>query len=122
MRRVDVRIAVDQSIRTPLNRRACRWPTAPISRSSPLRRWGVRRALRVVAESRGLPCVVAAEVESSIDLRGWHWRGAAGCRTRQCARRARLLAGDIVSDARSLIVEDGYLPVAPMPPPLIPRG
>lgn len=29
---------------------------------------------------------------------------------------ARLLTGDIVGDARSLIVVDGYLPVAPMPP------
>ena len=28
---------------------------------------------------------------------------------------ARLLAGDLVSDARSLIPADGYLPVAPMP-------
>ena len=28
---------------------------------------------------------------------------------------ARLLAGDLVSDARSLIPDDGFLPVAPMP-------
>jgi O-succinylbenzoate synthase len=29
---------------------------------------------------------------------------------------ARLLGGDLVSDARSLIATDGFLPVAPMPP------
>lgn len=78
---------------------------------------GVRRALRI-AETCGLCCVVAAEPRSTIATAGdlalagvlpddgfAHELGGLA-----------LLAGDVVSAARSLIPVDGYLPVAPMPP------
>lgn len=117
-RRVDVRIAVDQSIRDAAE--PLRLPLADradIAVLTVAALGGVRRALRV-AESCGLPCVVAAEVESSIGISGG--LALAGVLPdvglASALGGARLLAGDIVSDARSLIVEDGYLPVAPMPP------
>jgi O-succinylbenzoate synthase len=116
-RRVAVRIAVDQSIRDaaePLRLALTGAADIAVLTVGPL--GGVRRALRV-AETCGLPCVVAAEWGSSIGIAGAvalagvlpdaGFAGSLG--------GARLLAGDLVSDARSLIPADGCLPVAPMP-------
>lgn len=77
---------------------------------------GVRRALRV-AETCTLPCVVAGGVETSIGLAGGV--ALAGVLPdsgfASALGGARLLSGDVVGDARSLIPAGGYLPVAPMP-------
>lgn len=77
---------------------------------------GVRRALRV-AETCGLPCVVATAMQSSIGI-------AAGLALAGVLpdigfaselATVGLLTGDLVSAGRTLIPVDGYLPVAPMP-------
>ena len=117
-RRVRVRIAVGRSItesaeplRLPLAE------SADIAVLSAGALGGVRRALRV-AEASALPCVVSGELESSIGVAG----GLALAGVLPDVGLAselggvRLLAGDVVSDARSLIPVDGFLPVAPMPP------
>jgi len=117
-RRVDVRIAVYPSITDPAE--PSRMPLTDYADIAVLTvgaLGGVRRALRV-AETCGLPCVVAGELGSSIGVAGGlalagvlpdvGFAGALG--------GVRLLVGDVVSDARSLIPADGYLPVAPMPP------
>ncbi|TGD88329.1 O-succinylbenzoate synthase [Mycolicibacterium sp. CH28] len=78
---------------------------------------GVRRALRV-AETCGLPCVVASAPGTTIGLAGG--LALAGVLPElefDCGLgTAAVLAGDLVSQARSLIPVEGYLPVAPMPP------
>jgi O-succinylbenzoate synthase len=117
-RRVDVRIAVGRSISDA---------DAPLS--LPLREsadvavltvgalGGVRRAWRV-AEAYELPCVAAVELASSIGIAG----GLALAGVLPDAGFAStlggacLLTGDVVSDVRSLIPDEGHLPVAPMPP------
>ncbi len=117
-RRVDVRIAVDQSIRDaaePLRLALADCADIAVLTVGPL--GGVRRALRV-AETCALPCVVAGELQSSIGISGG--LALAGVLPdvgfASALGGARLLVGDVVSDARSLIPVDGYLPVAPMPP------
>lgn len=111
-RRVNVRIgvAVSPTIPTPAG-------CADVAVLSVGALGGVRRALRV-AETCEIPCVVAAEPHSSIGLAGG--LALAGVLPdadfASALGGARLLAGDLVSDARSLIPRDGYLPVAPMPP------
>ena len=117
-RRVRVRIAVGRSIteaaeplRLPLAE------SADIAVLSAGALGGVRRALRI-AEASALPCVVAGELASTIGVAG----GLALAGVLPDVGLAselggvRLLAGDVVSDARSLIPVDGFLPVAPMPP------
>lgn len=117
-RRVDVRIAAEQSVRhaaEPGRLALSDAADVAVLRVGPL--GGVRRALRV-AESCGLPCVVSSAVESSIGLSGGlalagalpELRWACGLAT------ASLLAGDLVGEGRRLVPVDGYLPVAPMPP------
>jgi O-succinylbenzoate synthase len=117
-RRVDVRIAVDQSVRdapAPVSLPLADFADIAVLSVGPL--GGVRRALRV-AESCDLPCVVAGEQQSSIGVAG----GLALAGVLPDAGLASelggalLLTGDVVSDARRLIPVDGYLPVAPMPP------
>ena len=78
---------------------------------------GVRRALRF-ADKCGLPCVVSSARESTIGSAGG--LALAGVLpdpgfAHQLGGVA-LLSGDLVSAGRSLIPEDGHLPVAPMPP------
>ena len=117
-RRVDIAIAVGASIRDsaePMRLRLADCADIAVLTVGAL--GGVRRALRV-AETSALPCIVAGELQSSIGIAGGlalagvlpdvGFAGALGS--------ARLLSGDLVSDARSLIPVDGYLPVAPMPP------
>ena len=116
-RRTGVRIAVDQSVREaaqPGRLSLAGAADVAVLTVGPL--GGVRRALRL-AETCGLPCVVAAELGSSIGIAGAVALAGVLPDAGFAAElgTARLLAGDLVSDARSLIPADGYLPVAPMP-------
>jgi o-succinylbenzoate synthase len=117
--KVDVRIAVHVSIRhagDPLGVSLADAADVAVLTCGPL--GGVRRALRV-AEACGLPCVVSSALETSVGLAGGlalagalpELRFACGLGTRS------LLTGDLVAAPRSLVPVDGYLPVAPMPPP-----
>ncbi|MCB0946111.1 MAG: O-succinylbenzoate synthase, partial [Mycobacterium sp.] len=117
-RRVDVRIAVDESIRDapdPFGLALAEAADVAVLTVNAL--GGVRRALRM-AENCALPCVVSAEPDSSVGLAGGlalagalpELAGACGLGT------AAVLVGDLVSPWRSLIPVDGHLPVAPMPP------
>ena len=117
-RRVDIPIALDQSIRDapdPLMLPIAE--AADIAVLTVAALGGARRALRV-AEGCDVPCVAAAEWGSSVSIAG----GLALAGVLPDAGFAHpvggalLLAGDLVSDARSLIPVDGHLPVAPMPP------
>lgn len=117
-RRVEVPVAVDQSLREaaePLRLSLAEAVDIVVLTVGAL--GGVRRALRV-AESCGLPCTVAAEPESSVGLSGGLALAGVLPDTRYAATLggARLLSGDMVSAGRSLIAVDGFLPVAPMPP------
>jgi O-succinylbenzoate synthase len=77
---------------------------------------GVRRALRV-AEICGVPCVVAASLQSSVGIAGGLALAGVLPESGFASELATvaLLRGDVVSAGRSLIPVDGYLPVAPMP-------
>jgi O-succinylbenzoate synthase len=115
-RLVDVPIAVDQSLREGANPRAVA-ASADIAVLTVGALGGVRRALRV-AEICGIPCAVAAEVESSVGMSGG--LALAGVLDdigyASAVGGVRLLSADVVSAGRSLLPRDGYLPVAPMPP------
>ena len=117
-RRVDIRIAIDVSLRHADDAMTVPLVTAAdvvVLKSGPL--GGVRRALRV-AEICELPCVVSSSRESSVGLAGGlALAGALPELPFACALdTVTLLAGDLVADARSLVPIDGHLPVAPMPP------
>lgn len=117
-RRVDVRVAVDQSIREsadPLGLALTEAADVAVLTVGAL--GGVRRALRI-AESVGLPCVAAAEVQSSVAIAGGVALAGVLPDTgyAHSLGGALLLDGDVVSDARHLVPVDGHLPVAPMPP------
>lgn len=119
-RRIDVRIAADESIRRaadPLRVAVTDAADIAILKCTPL--GGVRRALRV-AEAVGLPCVVSSALETSIGLSAQLALAAAlpdlefACGLGTLA----LLEGDVV--AESLRPVDGHLPVtrsAPLPDP-----
>ncbi|MFI9405418.1 o-succinylbenzoate synthase [Nocardia sp. NPDC052316] len=115
-RRVDVRIAADESIRRaedPLQVAVAGAADIAVLKCTPL--GGVRRALRV-AEAAGLPCVVSSALETSVGLAAQlalagalpELRFACGLGT------LSLLTGDVVRD--SLRQVDGYLPVPTTPP------
>ncbi|MEU5853047.1 o-succinylbenzoate synthase [Saccharopolyspora shandongensis] len=115
-RRVNVRIAADESIRRaddPLRVAVAGAADVAIIKATPL--GGVRRALRV-AEACGLPCVVSSAVESSVGLAAQlalagslpELPFACGLGT------VALLDGDVVAD--SLLPADGHLPVLRRPP------
>ncbi|MEV5538090.1 o-succinylbenzoate synthase [Saccharopolyspora shandongensis] len=115
-RRVNVRIAADESIRRaddPLRVAVAGAADVAIIKATPL--GGVRRALRV-AEACGLPCVVSSAVESSVGLAAQlalagslpELPFACGLGT------VALLDGDVVAD--SLLPVDGHLPVLRRPP------
>ncbi|OLF16737.1 o-succinylbenzoate synthase [Actinophytocola xanthii] len=117
-RRVDVRIAADESIRRaadPLRVALAEAADVAVLKCAPL--GGVRRALRV-AEACGLPCVVSSALETSVGLAaGLALAGALPTLDFACGLGTlSLLAGDVVGPARSLLPVDGYLPVAPVPP------
>lgn len=117
-RRVTVPIAVDQSIGEALDPIGLDLgDAADIAVLTVGALGGVRRALRV-AEMCGLPCVAASGLESSIGIAGAIALAGVLPETGFAAEAgtAGLLTGDAVSDARSLVLVDGRLPVAPMPP------
>ncbi|GLY69121.1 o-succinylbenzoate synthase [Amycolatopsis taiwanensis] len=110
-RRVDVRIAADESIRRaedPVKVAVAGAADIAVIKVSPL--GGVRRALEV-AEASGLPCVVSSAVETSVGLAaGLALAGALPTLDFACGLGTRsLLAGDVTSD--SLSPADGFLPV-----------
>ncbi|CAN5301023.1 enolase C-terminal domain-like protein [soil metagenome] len=116
-RRVDVRVAADQSVRYaqhPLDVSRADAADIAVLTCAPL--GGARRALRV-AEVCELPCVVSSALETSVGLAaGLALAGALPELSFACGLGTRtLLAGDVVAPSRSLVPVDGHLPVAPMP-------
>jgi len=110
-RRVDVRIAADESIRRaedPLKVAVAGAADIAVLKVAPL--GGVRRALEV-AEACGLPCVVSSAVETSVGLAaGLALAGALPSLEFACGLGTlSLLEGDVC--APSLSPVDGYLPV-----------
>ncbi|MFF3221592.1 o-succinylbenzoate synthase [Nocardia suismassiliense] len=115
-RRVDVRIAADESIRRaedPLKVAVAGAADIAVLKCTPL--GGVRRALRV-ADAAGLPCVVSSALETSVGLAAQlALAGALPELEFACGLGTlSLLNGDVVSD--SLRQVDGYLPVPRTPP------
>jgi O-succinylbenzoate synthase len=110
-RRVNVRIAADESIRRaedPLKVAVAGAADIAVLKVSPL--GGVRRALEV-AEACGLPCVVSSAVETSVGLAaGLALAGALPELEFACGLGTMsLLEGDVC--AKPLSPVDGYLPV-----------
>jgi O-succinylbenzoate synthase len=116
-RKVDVRIAIDESVRDaqdPGELSLAEAADVVVLTCGPL--GGVRRALRL-AETYELPCVVVSTAATSIGAAAaLALAGALPELLFACGLGTRLLlAGDLVSEQRSLAPIDGYLPVAPMP-------
>lgn len=116
-RRVDVPLAVDQSIWESAEPLALSLDDAvDVAVLNVGGLGGVRRALRI-AESFDLPCVASSDVQASIAIAG----GLALAGVLPDAGYAHslggalLLRGDVVSEARHLAPVEGHLPVAPMP-------
>ncbi|MDX3193220.1 o-succinylbenzoate synthase [Streptomyces sp. MN03-5084-2B] len=110
-RRVDVRIAADESIRRaedPLKVAVAGAADIAVLKVAPL--GGVRRALEV-AEACGLPCVVSSAVETSVGLAaGLALAGALPSLEFACGLGTlSLLEGDVCAEPLSPV--DGYLPV-----------
>ncbi|MBE8524204.1 o-succinylbenzoate synthase [Amycolatopsis sp. H6(2020)] len=110
-RRVDVRIAADESIRRaedPLKVAVAGAADIAVLKVAPL--GGVRRALEV-AEACGLPCVVSSAVETSVGLAaGLALAGALPDLEFACGLGTiSLLTGDVCTESLSPV--DGYLPV-----------
>jgi O-succinylbenzoate synthase len=115
-RRVDVRVAADESIRRaddPLRVALAGAADVAVLKCAPL--GGVRRALRV-AEAAGLPCVVSSALETSVGLAaGLALAGALPGLDLACGLgTAALLAGDVVPVPPRPV--DGHLPVPRTPP------
>jgi O-succinylbenzoate synthase len=116
-RRVQVRIAADESIRRaedPLKVALAGAADVAVLKVSPL--GGVRRALRV-AESAGLPCVVSSALETGVGLAaGLALAGALPELDFACGLgTGTLLAADVVAGP-PLEPVDGWLPVPTHPP------
>ncbi|RBM10219.1 O-succinylbenzoate synthase [Prauserella sp. PE36] len=110
-RKVDVRVAADESIRRaedPLRVAVAGAADVAVLKVAPL--GGVRRALRV-AEACGLPCVVSSAVETSVGLAAeLALAGALPSLEFACGLGTlSLLTGDVTTDSLSAV--DGYLPV-----------
>jgi O-succinylbenzoate synthase len=117
-RRVDVRIAADESIRRaddPLRVAVAGAADVAVIKCTPL--GGVRRSLEV-AEAAGLPCVVSSALETSVGLAAQvALAGALPELDFACGLGTlSLLDGDVVSGPGSLRAVDGYLPVPRTPP------
>jgi O-succinylbenzoate synthase len=115
-RRVDVRIAADESIRRaddPLKVAVAGAADIAVIKCTPL--GGVRRAMRV-AEAAGLPVVVSSALETSVGLAAQlALAGALPELDFACGLGTlSLLTGDVVRD--SFRVVDGFLPVPAAPP------
>ncbi|MEJ3657441.1 o-succinylbenzoate synthase [Actinomycetes bacterium KLBMP 9759] len=117
-RKVDVRIAADESIRRaddPLKVAVAGAADIAVIKCTPL--GGVRRSLQV-AEAAGLPCVVSSALETSVGLAA-QVALAAALPTLEFAcglGTLSLLDGDVVPAAEALRPVDGYLPVPQTPP------
>ncbi|WP_410655656.1 o-succinylbenzoate synthase [Amycolatopsis sp. lyj-112] len=110
-RRVEVRIAADESIRRaedPLKVAVAGAADVAVLKVAPL--GGVRRALEV-AEACGLPCVISSAVETSVGLAaGLALAGALPTLDFACGLGTMsLLTGDVCGDSLSPV--DGRLPV-----------
>jgi len=117
-RRVDVRIAADESIRRaddPLRVAVAGAADVAVIKCSPL--GGVRRSLQV-AEAAGLPCVVSSALETSVGLAAQlALAGALPELDFACGLDTlSLLDGDVVTADASLRPVEGYLPVPRTPP------
>jgi o-succinylbenzoate synthase len=116
-RRVNVRIAADESVHASLQTPQTLKDVADVVvlKCGPL--GGVRRSLRV-AEICDLPAVVASSVDTTIGLSGGlALAGALPDLPFACGLGTMLLMmGDVVAGPRSLVPVDGHLPVAPTPP------
>ncbi|UAK33856.1 o-succinylbenzoate synthase [Nocardia asteroides] len=115
-RRVDVRIAADESIRRaedPLRVAVAGAADIAVLKCTPL--GGVRRALQV-AEAAGLPCVVSSALETSVGLAAQlALAGALPELDFACGLgTSSLLTGDVTPGL--LRPSDGYLPVLRTPP------
>ncbi|MDQ3989080.1 MAG: o-succinylbenzoate synthase [Actinomycetota bacterium] len=116
-RRVEVRIAADESIRRaedPLRVAVAGAADVAVLKCTPL--GGVRRSLRV-AEAAGLPCVVSSALETSVGLGAeLALAGALPELDFACGLGTlSLLRGDVVADPDSLRPVQGYLPVPRSP-------
>lgn len=116
-RRVDVRIAADESIRDapdPFGLDLADAADIAVLTVGPL--GGVRRTLRA-AEAYDIACVVSSPPDSSIGLAGGLAVAGVLPELPYACGLATVMAlqGDLVSPGRSLIPVDGHLPVAPMP-------
>ncbi|HEY0813769.1 MAG TPA: o-succinylbenzoate synthase [Pseudonocardia sp.] len=117
-RRVDVRIAADESIRRaedPLRVAVAEAADVAVLKCAPL--GGVRRAL-AVAQACGLPCVVSSALQTSVGLAAEiALAGALPALDFACGLgTGALLTADVVADP--LVPVDGWLPVprrAPAP-------
>jgi O-succinylbenzoate synthase len=119
-RRVDVRIAADESIRRaedPMKVVVAGAADIAVIKCAPL--GGVRRALEV-AEAAGLPCVVSSALETSVGLAAQlALAGALPSLDFACGLGTlSLLAGDVVEE--SFVPVDGFLPVPTAPPVPVP--
>lgn len=117
-RRVEVRIAADESIRRaedPLRVAVAGAADVAVLKCAPL--GGVRRALRV-AEAAGLPCVVSSALETSVGLAAQlALAGALPELDFACGfDTLSLLDGDVVTGAAALRPVDGFLLVPRRPP------
>lgn len=115
-RKVEVRIAADESIRRaedPLRVAVAEAADVAVLKVAPL--GGVRRALEV-AEACGLPCVVSSALESSVGLAAeLALAGALPSLDFACGLGTiSLFTGDVASDSLSAV--DGYLPVPSVAP------
>lgn len=115
-KRVDVRIAADESIRRaddPLRVAVAEAADVAVLKATPL--GGVRRSLQV-AEACGLPCVVSSAVESSVGLAAQlALAGSLPQLPFACGlATAALLDGDVVPG--STLPREGHLPVPNRPP------
>jgi o-succinylbenzoate synthase len=123
-RRVDVRIAADESIRRaddPVAVAVAGAADVAVLKCSPL--GGVRRAMQV-AEAAGLPCVVSSALETSVGLAaGLALAAALPELTFACGLGSlSLLEGDVVPESASLRPVDGVLAVpaaSPTPDPAL---
>jgi O-succinylbenzoate synthase len=117
-RKVDVRIAADESIRRaedPMRVAVAGAADVAVIKCTPL--GGVRRALRV-AEAAGLPCVVSSALETSVGLAAQlALAGALPQLDFACGLGTlSLLDGDTVPAEHSFRPVDGYLAVPRTPP------
>lgn len=115
-RRVEVRLAADESVRTaadPLRIAGLEAADLIVVKVQPM--GGVRRALAVI-EACGLPAVVSSAVETSVGLAaGIALAAALPDLPYACGLgTATLLAGDVVR--RPLVPVDGQVPVRPIVP------